>query len=127
MLTKKLLNNAFVNLINMTAEDVIKSNFEEYFEFAELAFKAGKFNVAVTLYYKALVELCDLVLLRTAGRIGANHTERFDLLQVHKPELYRTASKLFNFYRDSYNKTISKAIAEQVKENVERAKKLVEG
>jgi hypothetical protein len=111
----------------MAAEDIIKTNFSEYLEFAELAFKTGKFNVAVTLYYKALVELCDLTLLRTAGRIGSNHTERFDLLQVHRPELYRTASKLFNFYRDSYNKTISKAIAEQVKENVERAKKLVEG
>ena len=110
----------------MATEDIIKSNFGEYFEFAELAFKASKFNVAVTLYYKALVELCDLALLLAVGKIGSNHAERFDLLQAHKPELYRTASKLFNFYRDSYNKNISKAIAGQVKENVERAKKLVE-
>ena len=104
-------------------EDIITKNFKEYLDIAEYSFKNKKFNAAVTLYYKALVELCDLVLLKKINKIGANHTERFKLLGQFEPELYKMASKLFKFYRDSYNKEISETIAKIIKDNVENAKK----
>ncbi|MBN1156557.1 hypothetical protein JXA85_03015 [Candidatus Woesearchaeota archaeon] len=109
----------------MTQKDILLRNFTEYFELAEYAFKAGKFNGAVTLYYKALVELCDISLLENTGKIGVNHTERFSLLKEYEPALYETASKLFGFYRDSYSTTISKAIAEDIKKRVIDARKEV--
>ena len=96
-------------------------------EIAEYSFNKKKFNTAVILYYKALVEICDLELLRKLGKIGANHTERFQLLEKESPSLYRTASKLFRFYRDSYNKEISEIIASQVRKDVLNAKKAVVG
>jgi len=71
----------------MHEQDVIERNFKEYMEIAEYSMSKGKYNAAVILYYKALVELCDRELLRTANKIGANHTERFALLEKHAPEL----------------------------------------
>lgn len=50
-------------MINMVDKEIIIKNFEEYFEMANLAFIKKKFNSAVTLYYKALVEICDMQLL----------------------------------------------------------------
>ena len=104
----------------------IKKNMKEYLEIAEYSLKKNKFNTAVTLYYKALVEICDLVLLNKLGEIGANHTERFEMLKTINYQLYKTASKLFRFYRDSYSKEISKTIAILVKEEVENAKRTIE-
>ena len=106
----------------MAQKDILLKNYKEYYDLAEFAFKTGKFNGAVTLYYKALVELCDLVLLEKTGRIGANHTERFSLMRMHNPELYSLTSKLFEFYRDSYSSTISEIVATQVKKAVDDAK-----
>jgi hypothetical protein len=106
-------------------EDVLRNNLNEFYELAEFAYKQGKYNAAAALYYKALVEICDLVLLKEVNKIGANHTERFSLLEKHKPELYDTARKLFRFYRDSYSKQISRAIVESMRENVENSKRMV--
>lgn len=106
-------------------EEIIRRNFNEYVEIAEYSLNKKKFNSAVTLYYKALVELCDLELLKKIKRVGANHTERFQLLERASPELYSISSKMFKFYRDLYNKQISETIAKLVKENVENAKKIV--
>lgn len=107
------------------AKKTILKNFWEFYELAASAFEKKKFNGAVTLYYKALVELCDFFLLSASGQLGINHSERFRMLEKSNPELYEIADKLFRFYRDSYNKEISPTIAKVVKENVERAKNLV--
>jgi len=109
----------------MAEKAIILKNFNEYLEMAEYAYAKKKYNAAVTLYYKALVELCDVELLEKLNKIGANHTERFQLLEIHAPELYKIAAKMFRFYRDSYNKEISPIIAKLVKEHVEAAKRIV--
>ncbi|MFO8016676.1 MAG: hypothetical protein R6U32_06225 [Candidatus Woesearchaeota archaeon] len=106
-------------------EKVLRSNLEEFYELAELAYNKGKYNAAAALYYNALVEVCDLVLLKELNKIGANHTERFSLLERHSPQLYQTARKLFRFYRDSYSKQVSKAVVESMRDNVEISKRMV--
>ena len=111
----------------MVESNIIEKNLKEYLEIAKYSFSKRKFNTAVTLYYKALVELCDLELLKKINTIGATHTERFELLKTVSPQLYRTASKLFRFYRDSYDKEISETIAKLVKEEVENAKRTIFG
>lgn len=111
----------------MADKEIILKNFKEYLEMAEYAYLKKKYNSAVTLYYKALVELCDLELLNKINKIGANHTERFQLLEQTSPKLYSIASKMFRYYRDSYSKEISPTIAGLIKENVERIKRIVLG
>lgn len=109
----------------MAEKGIIEKNFREFFEIAEYSFRNKKFNVSVTLYYKALVELCDMALLDKLGRIGANHRERFELLEENSPKLYSIASRLFRFYRDSYSKEISATIAKLVREEVKNAERIV--
>ena len=111
----------------MAEKEIIEKNLKEYLEIAEYSLNKKKFNSAVILYYKALVEICDLELLRKLNKIGANHTERFEFLKAHSPSLYNVASKLFRFYRDSYSKEISETIAKLVKEEVENAKRIIFG
>src|SRR3989344_5313889 len=108
----------------MHEQDVIERNFKEYMEIAEYSMSKGKYNAAVILYYKALVEICDGELLKRVNKIGTNHTERFILLKKHAPELYAIASRLFRFYRDSYNKEITETIAKLVKKEVEHAQRI---
>jgi len=107
-------------------KEVIEKNLKEYLEIAEYSFSKAKYNSSVILYYKALVEICDIELLKKINKIGANHNDRFELLQKTSPDLYKLASSLFRFYRDSYNKEISETIAKLVKEMVENAKKFIE-
>jgi hypothetical protein len=109
----------------MAQKDILLKNFHEYFELAELAFEKKKYNGAVTLYYKALVELCDISLLEKSGKVGVNHSERFQLLRSHEPGLYKKASALFSYYRDSYTSSIPEKIAAEVREKVEDAKRQV--
>lgn len=109
----------------MSENSILKKNLKEYMDVANYAFSNKKFNTAVTLYYKALVEICDLELSNKLGKIGANHNERFDLLKAASPVLYKTASKLFRFYRDSYSKEISETIARLVKKEVENAERII--
>jgi hypothetical protein len=107
----------------MADKDIILKNLNEYFEIAEYSFNKNKYNTAVTLYYKTLVEICDYELLKKVNKLGANHTERFKLLKEVSPELYKIASKLFRFYRDSYNKEISAAIARVIRKEIKKCRK----
>jgi len=109
----------------MVEKEILKKNYQEYLEIANYSFDKKKFNSAVTLYYKALVELCDIELLNKLNMIGSNHTERFSMLEKATPKLYSIASKLFRFYRDSYNKEISETIAKLIKEEVKNAERIV--
>jgi S-methylmethionine-dependent homocysteine/selenocysteine methylase len=109
----------------MATIDIVKKNFNEFIQLAQIAFETKRYNAAVTLYYKALVELCDLELLKKTNKIGANHQDRFLLLKINNSHLYEIASKLFRYYRDSYSKEISETIARVVKENVEKAKTII--
>jgi len=65
--------------------------------------------------------------MKALNKVGANHSERFELLEKTNPELYKTASKLFRFYRDSYSKEISETIAKLVREEVKNAQRTVLG
>ncbi len=111
----------------MDVKAIILKNFGEFYELAELATKTKKYNAAVTLYYKALIELCDLFLLKSINKIGANHSDRFLLLKMSNPDMYATSSRLFTFYRDSYNKEMSQATAEVFKNEVDKAKRMAFG
>lgn len=104
----------------MGPDEDIKKNLVEYYSSANELFEKKQFNAATVLYYKALVEHCDLKLFNKTGKIGSNHTERFKLLEQHEPELYEAARKLFRYYRDSYDTRISPTIAKEVKERVQR-------
>jgi len=99
--------------------------FKEFFEWAEKAYKHGSYTVAVSNYYKALVELCDYFLLKKTGFNPNNHRERFRLLKRNFAELYNIADILFKFYRKTYSHLTDKKNADFVRSKIFEAKKIV--
>jgi hypothetical protein len=99
-------------------KELLLRNLGEYLKFAESAFREKSYNVAVTLYFKALVSMCDLEILRREGRIPSNHTERFALARKKYQELYDVLDKCFPLYRDSYALRIEKDTAEFIRTEV---------
>lgn len=104
-------------------EKVLIENFQEYFELGNEAFNKKKYNSATTLFFKAIVALCDLHILRKEGYIPSSHTHRFRILEEKHKELYKIADRDFPFYQDSYTLKMDKESAELLKEDAQTIKK----
>lgn len=101
-------------------EKILSENFNEYFELAQQAFKAKKYNSAVTLFFKAISAGADLFILKKEGFVPSSHTNRFRIVQEKYPELYNILDKDFPFYQDSYTKRMDKEAAEVLMEDAQR-------
>lgn len=77
-----------------------------------------RYNPAVASLYKSLSCLCDLVLYRKIRILPSDHTNRFSLLNMHSPILYKIASSLFNLYIKSYDFRVSKEQVQQMRKGV---------
>lgn len=92
----------------MTAEQLLKDGFKEFFEGGLDEENKGRFKLAVTAYFKAITQICDLAILRKKGYAPSNHTERFRLLETDNPIIYTSVDRIFKTYQDTYSKPISK-------------------
>jgi hypothetical protein len=104
----------------MAIEDVLARNLAQYRRWGDKAYDADDLNTAVTLYYKALVAISDMIIYRKTGLVPSNHTERFRLMRREYPELYEVLDRDFAHYRDSYHLEIRREVVEVVRADVER-------
>ena len=100
--------------------EVLLKNLKEYLKYAIEAYKKENYNTAVTLFFKALVTICDIEIFKKMKMIPSSHENRFRTLENGFPYLYRIADKDFPYYTDSYRITISKRVVDLVKEDVEK-------
>jgi hypothetical protein len=106
-------------------EQILLENHEEYSTTAREALAKRRFNTATTLYFKAIVALCDLHILRTSGRVPSSHSARFRILKEKYPAIYRIVDRDFPFYQDSYTAKMDEETALLLKEDAETLKKTV--
>lgn len=106
-------------------EKILLENFHEYFDLAIETFKKDKFNSATTLFFKAIVALCDLYILRNEGYTPSSHSNRFRILEEKFLNIYKIADRDFPFYQDSYTKKMDKESATLLKEDAETIKKML--
>ena len=106
-------------------EKVLRDNFDEYYQLGLRAFSESKYNSATTLFFKAIVALCDLFLLKKEGRIPSSHSDRFRTIEESYPEIYKILDRDFPFYQDSYTKKMDKESAELLKDDIEKIKKIL--
>ncbi len=106
-------------------EKILIDNFEEYYGEGKDAFQKGKYNSAATLFFKAMVALFDILVLRHDGFVPNSHGDRFRVLEEKHPDMYRIADIDFSFYQDSYTKKIDKETAQLLKDDIERIRKKV--
>ncbi|MCX6706987.1 MAG: hypothetical protein NT001_02495 [Candidatus Woesearchaeota archaeon] len=106
-------------------EQILIENFNEYFTLGSDALKKEKYNSAATLFFKALVSLCDLLVFRKEGIIPSSHANRFRILEQKHPKIYKILDRDFPFYQDSYTKKIDKETAELFMDDAEHIKKTI--
>ena len=105
-------------------EKILRDNFDKYFQLGLRALNEGKYNSATTLFFKAIVALCDLYVLKKEGRIPSSHSDRFRTIEERYHELYSILDRDFPFYQDSYTKKMDKESAELLKDDIEKLKKM---
>ena len=99
-------------------------NFRDFKAAGDDELRKGRYNPAISSYFKALVILCDIKIYSERQQLPKNHSERFIILENHFPEAYSLLSPLFDKYRDSYNLRMQKKDVMELLENVKRLKKI---
>ncbi|WP_297479451.1 SHOCT domain-containing protein [Thermococcus sp.] len=98
--------------------DSIIQNIDENIKEGDVAYEKGNYTAATNLYFKALVGVCDYMLLKRGGIKPNNHKERFELLKSIDPTLHRIARKFFGIYRKAYSENISKEECDELRDIV---------
>ena len=101
--------------MNKEKEIILENNAREYFNSGEEELKKKRYNSAVVLFFKCLISLADLYILKKTGEVPSSHTKRFRILQEKFPEEYNLVDKDFPFYQDSYIQSMTKELAEVIK------------
>ena len=103
--------------MNKEREVILENNAREYFNSGEEDLKKKRYNSAVVLFFKCLIALADLYLLKKTGEVPSSHTNRFRTLQEKFPSEYNLVDKDFPFYQDSYVQLMTKELAEVIKDD----------
>jgi|SRR3989339_120520 len=111
--------------MNEDIEKDLLGNFNEFLGSANDELGKKRYNPAVSSYFKAIAIICDLKIYQEMRLLPKNHQERFLFLQTHFPEAYKAISPLFDMYRESYNLRMNQKDAVNLKENVEKLKKIL--
>ena len=101
--------------MNEEKEDILENNAREYFNSGEEDLKKKRYNSAVVLFFKCLTSLADLYILQKTGEVPSSHTSRFRILQEKFPVEYNLVDKDFPFYQNSYVQSMTKELAEVIK------------
>jgi len=111
----------------MTEElrEVLIGNAKEYYHNAIVTERKKEYNSAVTLFFKAISALCDAYVLEKEGAMPSSHTERFRILKLKYPGIYRIIDKDFPFYQDSYRARLDKEVSEMLKEDAKKLFKIL--
>ena len=105
---------------------ILMDNFNEYFQLGLRAFNEKKYNSATTLFFKAIVAICDLFLFKKEGKAPSSHSDRFRTIEEKYPEIYKILDRDFPFYQDSYTKKMDKESAELLKDDIGKIKKILD-
>ena len=99
-------------------EVILENNAKEYFNSGEENLKKERYNSAVVLFFKCLIALADLYILKNTGEAPSSHTNRFKTLQEKFPSEYNLVDKDFPFYQNSYVQSMTKELAEVIRNDV---------
>lgn len=98
----------------MGEKEELLGNIKEYLAKAKESEK-DSYNVAVTLYFKAIVVLIDFFIFEKEDFIPSNHNERFRILETKYKFLYKILDKDFPIYQRSYRTKLTKEHVEVLK------------
>jgi len=99
-------------------EDNLIEGFKEFIEGGIDEENKSRYKLAVTAYFKAITQICDLIILRKRGFSPSSHAERFRLLQKEFPLIYKSVDGIFKVYQDTYSIPITKDSCNIIKNEI---------
>ena len=96
-------------------EEELLKNIDEFLDSGKDNLEKGRYNAAVSNFFKAIVVSCDLILYKNIKIIPKNHNDRFSLLRKYFADIYKEVSELFKLYTRSYNLRLDKKDAVKLK------------
>ena len=102
----------------MSNESELISGFKEFLEGGLDEEKKARYKLAVTAYFKAITQVCDLIILRKKGYAPSSHTERFRILEEEFKLIYTSVDSIFKTYRDTYFMPITKESCTLIKNEI---------
>lgn len=103
--------------MNMDLEEKARN----YYILALFGEKKGMTSEAISNYFKALIAVCDIILIKKTGIPPKDHTERFRMLEKIDNFLYELLDSLFSTYRKTYVSTLTQARVEHIRKKVDEA------
>jgi hypothetical protein len=88
--------------------DIYEEGFKEFLEEGIDAESKGHYRAAASNYYKALTELCSLLIAKQIGKVPNNHTEIFLFLKINFPEIDELIKPAYKIYTKAYDSSIDK-------------------
>jgi hypothetical protein len=85
-------------------EKELRNVFKQNIEGAKSEEKQKRYLTAVELYYKALVNLCDILILRERGDIPDYHKLRGEILEELNHDINKIRKEFHIRYREAYYK-----------------------
>lgn len=102
----------------MTSEQNLKEGFTEFLEGGIDEEQKERYKLATTAYFKAITQICDLIILRKRGFAPTSHTERFRFLEQNFAEIYDLVDSVFKTNQDTYSAPITKQSCEMIKNEI---------
>lgn len=109
-----------VQLIINMSEPALTANLREYWTTGCDSLAVRKYNSAANEFFKAFITACDIAIYRKLRLLPADHGERFGILKINFPDLYRLYLSLFQTYRKSYTLRLSADDARRLQQGVSK-------
>lgn len=107
-------------MLNMFKEDELIEGFKEFLEGGLDEEDKKRYKLAVTAYFKAITQICDLIILRKRGYAPSSHTERFRILENEFKPIYSSVDSIFKTYRSTYSMPVSRESCNIIKDEIKK-------
>ena len=104
----------------------LEDGVKEFSKSAEEEDSKGRLRSSAVLYFKAIADLCDIIIYLRLRKIPDNHEERFRLLERCAPNVYNLLHSTFQIYTKTYRKNLSKEEHGRLKDVFKRVKEIAE-
>ena len=99
---------------------VLKDNAKEYYRNALIAHKNEEYNTSVTLFFKTISALADLLIYKNQNHIPKSHNHRFRILESDFKKVYQILDKNFSFYQNSYRSKLNEETSVMFKDDAKK-------
>ena len=105
-------------------EDTYKKLFNEFLDGAIDEEKKGRYNSAISNYYKALSTLCSLIIYRKNRRISNSHQEVDLFMAGLFPDIRKSIDGLYKTYTGAYQTLKKKSDCTEIKNGIKTVVKM---